>query len=228
MMHLVPFFRVPELARNPFHNLKKLTFEAAKLPHHVAKFILGHSCSLTELVLILDELCVENFKGRHTKLQIHSNYWITIFWTNCWIFSGILQLLIDNPRPYLTRVGFYFSKAENLLKETEQEPLKLSPTLLDFIQVNEALNYLHVYVRSGNHELKNDLQIVSEQCLCHNWKLEFKSEIVLPRNVTRNVWGKYIVCYFILLYEITLHKLHGKVHNCCHQNEKIYSIILTN
>ena len=68
MMHLVPFFRVPELARNPFHNLKKLTFEAAKLPHHVAKFILGHSCSLTELVLILDELSVENFKGRHTKL----------------------------------------------------------------------------------------------------------------------------------------------------------------
>ena len=96
-------------------------------------------------------------------------------------------MLIDNPRPYLTRVGFYFSKAENLLKETEQEPLKLSPTLLDFIQVNEALNYLHVYVRSGNHELKNDLQIVSEQCQCHNWKLEFKSEIVLPRNVTRNV-----------------------------------------
>ena len=161
--------------------------------------------------------------GTQNYLQIHS-----IFWTNYWILSGILQLLIDNPRPYLTRVGFYFSKAENLLKETEQEPLKLSPTLLDFIQVNEALNYLHVYVRSGNHELKNDLQIVSDQCLCHNWKLEFKSEIVLPRNVTRNVWGKYIVCYFILLYEITLHKLHGKVHNCCHQNEKIYSIILTN
>ena len=76
MMHLVPFFRVPELARNPFHNLKKLTFEAAKLPHHVAKFILGHSCSLTELVLILDELCVENFKGRHTKLLANPLYFL--------------------------------------------------------------------------------------------------------------------------------------------------------
>ena len=96
-------------------------------------------------------------------------------------------MLIDNPRPFLARVGFYFSKAENVLKDSEEECLKLSPTMLDFIQVNEALNYLHVYVRSGNHELKDDLKIVSEQCQCHNWRLEFKSEIVLPRNITRNV-----------------------------------------
>ena len=55
--------RVPELAQKPFHKLKKLTFEAEKLPSHVAKFILSESVQLIELVLILDELLLDNFKG---------------------------------------------------------------------------------------------------------------------------------------------------------------------
>ena len=57
--------RVPELAQKPFHQLKKLTFEAEKLPSHVAKFILSESVQLNELVLILDELLLDNFKGMH-------------------------------------------------------------------------------------------------------------------------------------------------------------------
>ena len=55
--------RVPELAKRPFYQLKKLTFEAEKLPSHVANFLLGHSTQLVELILILEELSISKFKG---------------------------------------------------------------------------------------------------------------------------------------------------------------------
>lgn len=60
--------RVPELAKRPFYQLKKLTFEGEKLPIHVAKFLLGSASLLEELTVIVDILHHENFQGNNLFL----------------------------------------------------------------------------------------------------------------------------------------------------------------
>ena len=63
--------RVPELAKEPFYNLKKLTFEADKFPRHVANFLIGRATSIEELNVILDGLNQDQFKGK-PKLYVQS------------------------------------------------------------------------------------------------------------------------------------------------------------
>ena len=63
--------RVPELAKEPFFNLKKLTFEADKFPRHVANFLIGRATSIEELNVILDGLNQDQFKGK-PKLHVQS------------------------------------------------------------------------------------------------------------------------------------------------------------
>jgi len=48
--------RVPELAKEPFKNLKKLTFEGEKFPKHVSNFLIGKAVNIEELNIILDGL----------------------------------------------------------------------------------------------------------------------------------------------------------------------------
>ena len=55
--------RVPELAKEPFYNLKKLTFEGEKFPIHVANFLVGKATNIEELNVILDVLNQEQCKG---------------------------------------------------------------------------------------------------------------------------------------------------------------------
>ena len=89
----------------------------------------------------------------------------------------------------MTKAGFYFSKIqeEEIRNNENIDLIKLNSCLIDFIQVSESLNYLHIYVRSGNMDLIEDLTHVSDFVKCYNWSLEFKSEIVLPRGIGRNV-----------------------------------------
>ena len=71
--------RVPELAKEPFYNLKKLTFEADKFPKHVTNFLIGRATNIEELNVILDGLNQDQFKGNqsymskvlHKKLTMH-------------------------------------------------------------------------------------------------------------------------------------------------------------
>lgn len=56
--------RVPELAKEPFANLQKLTFEGEKFPLHVAKFLLAKSLNLEELTVIVDCLKLDHFQGK--------------------------------------------------------------------------------------------------------------------------------------------------------------------
>ena len=56
--------RVPDLANSPFESLLKLTFEGEKIPMHVAKFIIGSSAKLQEIVLILEVLHLGHFQGK--------------------------------------------------------------------------------------------------------------------------------------------------------------------
>ena len=63
--------RVPELAKEPFFNLKKLTFEADKFPRHVANFLIGRATNIEELNVILDGLNQDQFKGK-PKLYVQS------------------------------------------------------------------------------------------------------------------------------------------------------------
>lgn len=57
--------RVPDLAREPFRQLKKLTFEAEKFPSHVAKFLLQKAGAIEEITLILDQMNITSFKGEN-------------------------------------------------------------------------------------------------------------------------------------------------------------------
>ena len=65
--------RVPELAKEPFYNLKKLTFEADKFPKHVTNFLIGRATNIEELNVILDGLNQDQFKGK-PKLYVYPKY----------------------------------------------------------------------------------------------------------------------------------------------------------
>ena len=74
--------RVPELAKEPFCNLKKLTFEGEKFPKHVANFLIGKAANIEELNIILDVLNQGQFQGNF-QVYITISYNMSVYLSVC-------------------------------------------------------------------------------------------------------------------------------------------------
>jgi len=152
--------RVPELAKEPFFNLKKLTFEADKFPRHVANFLIGRATSIEELNVILDGLNQDQFKE-------------------------LLRFLIDVPRPKLQKLGLYYSKFE---ASSEDEEIGIGSCLHECIQTNLSLTHLTVYVRVGTQKVKDDLNQLERSLKSINWDLNTRFEIVIPKTSAKKYY----------------------------------------
>ena len=93
-------------------------------------------------------------------------------------FSDLIKILIDVPRPHLTKAGFYFSKHEPI-----EDDINIGDLLQDFIQTNTSLTNLIFYIRSGDQEIKNDFDRLEKHLKLMNLYLNTKFEIVVPRSV---------------------------------------------
>ena len=101
------------------------------------------------------------------------------------LISDLLRLLIDVPRPKLTKLGLYYSKFE---VSSEEEEIAISPLLHEFIQTNLNLTNLTIYVRAGIQELKDDLEKLDQSLKSINWDLTTRFEIVIPRTSAKKYY----------------------------------------
>ena len=92
----------------------------------------------------------------------------------------MIEILVTLPRPKLTKVGIYYSRFEHIETENEND-VRISEILQEFIQTNANLANFAIYVRMGNQDLKTELETLQNSIRSFNWDLNIKFEVVTPR-----------------------------------------------